>query len=300
MNRYINCIAHKSSEGNLLIGNDRTALVDCGMAFCAGGTIQRVKDALKQRPLDYIILTHTHYDHIGALPFFINEWPELRTVTSATGAEVLLKATPRRVIRELSLAAAEKYGAMTDTTFSGDVLLNTDVLHSDIIVKEGESVSLGGLTVEVFEAPGHTRDSINFFIPELEMLIGNETPGVLMPDGSVYPGYLSSYTDTINSIEKCRKIPFKQLSLPHRGLVSSEDGKGYFDKALSANIACRDFILGMKKKGLNEDEMQDSYYQHYCNETLLSFHPIEAFLVNTSARISTTLREYEASLNTGL
>jgi len=117
MDRFVNCIAHQSSEGQLLIGDNYTALFDCGMMFCGEKTIQNVKNALNdravnmnnthKRTLDYIFLTHTHYDHIGALPYFRKEWENVRVVTGETGAAVLLKNTPRRVIRELSLAARE-------------------------------------------------------------------------------------------------------------------------------------------------------------------------------------------------
>ena len=180
MNRYINCMAHKSSVGNLIIGETHTAMIDCGMAFCAGGTIQRVKDALKGKTLDYILFSHTHYDHIGALPYFKKEWPLVRVITSAAGAAVLLKDTLRRVIRELSLVAAERHGITLDTAY------NDDVFQGDIIVEDGDRIDLGGLTVEVFETPGHTRDSLSFLIPELELFIVNETVGVLLPDGTLY------------------------------------------------------------------------------------------------------------------
>ena len=52
MKRYINCIAHSSSDGNLLIGGESSALFDCGMAFCAKDTIQNVKNALAGRFVD--------------------------------------------------------------------------------------------------------------------------------------------------------------------------------------------------------------------------------------------------------
>ena len=286
---YINCIAHESSEGNLLIGDTHSAFIDCGMAFCAAETIQKAKKALGGRPLDYIFLTHTHYDHIGALPSFRNEWPQLRTVTSAAGAEVLLKDTPRRVIAELSLVAGQAYGITAESL--SDVFLDTSVFRGDVIVKDGDSICLGGLTVKVLETPGHTRDSLSFIIPELELLILSETLGVLMPDGSVYPCYLTGYADTISSIEKCRKISHRFLSVSHRGIITAEEAKGFFDKALAANTACRDFILGMKDKGLDEDQMQDLFFQQYCSEALLSFQPKEAFMTNARATIACTLRE---------
>ena len=276
---YINCIAHNSSEGQLVIGGDRAALFDCGMAFCAGETVERVKNALGGRPLDYIFLTHTHYDHIGALPFFREAWPEVRAVTSEAGAAVLLKDTPRRVIRELSSVAAKAQGAPCDFSYSDDAF------RADVTVKDGDAVPLGGLSVGVLETPGHTRDSLSFFIAGLELLILCETPGVLMPDGTVYPCYLTSYHDTVRSIGKCRRIGYRALALPHRGITDNTDG--FFDKALAANAACRDFILGMKEKG--EAEMLEAFYRRYASEVLLSYQPKEAFFANARATVACTV-----------
>jgi len=285
MERFINCIAHKSSDGQLLIGDDFTALFDCGMMFCADKTVQNAKEALKGRTLDYMFLTHTHYDHIGALPFFRNEWKDLRVVTNETGAAVLLKSTPRKVIRELSLAAAQTYN------FNFNAEYDDDLFRADIIVKDEEIISLGGLSVKTIFTPGHTRDSLAFFIPELELLIINETPGILMPDKKIYPCYLTSYIDTIASIKKCSQISFKYLSMPHRGTAGSEEADGFFEKALEINNACRDFILGMKNKNYSEDEMLDSYFNKYGTETLLSYQPKEAFFANAKAAINCTLKE---------
>ena len=255
------------------------------MAFCARDTIQKVKDALGGRPLDYILCTHTHYDHIGALPFFRQEWPQLRAVTCAAGAAVLLKPTPRRVIRELSVAAAQMLGAAVDTAYSDDAF------RGDVIVQDGECISLGGLTAEVLETPGHTRDSLSFFMPEIAVLALNETTGVLAPDGSVYPGYLTSCADAINSIEKCRAVPYKYLSLPHRSIVSDAEADGFFDRALAVTNACRDFIKGMQEQGLSEDAMQEKFFERYGSDALLSFQPKDAFMANARATIACALRE---------
>jgi 2-aminobenzoylacetyl-CoA thioesterase len=289
MERYINCIADKTSEGNLLIGEKYSALFDCGMAFCADITIKNVKNALKGRPLDYLFATHTHYDHIGSLPYFRKEWSSLKLVTSQAGAAVLLKDTPRRVIRELSIVAAKEYNAQIDTSYSDDDF------HADVVVKEGDIISLGDLSVKILETPGHTRDALSFFIPELELLITCESTGILLPDDNVYPLYLTSYTDTVNSIKKCQKIPFKYLSLPHKGIAEEKDAKVFFDRSLKVVTACKDFILDMNEKKLDQDTMFDMYYKKYGTEALLSYQPQDAFSVNAKATIACTLREFAPS-----
>jgi len=286
MERYINCIAHKTSEGNLLIGDEYTALFDCGMAHCANGTIQNIKNALNGRQLDYLFITHTHYDHIGSLPYLRKEWPLLRLVTSQTGATVLLKDTPRKVIRELSMVAVKKHNSKVDTAY------NDDAFHADVIVKDGDTIPLGGLSVKTLETPGHTRDSLSFFIPELELLIVSETTGFMTPDGTVYPTYLTSFNAAIDSIEKCRNTPYNFLSFPHRGIAAKKDADGFFDKALTAVIGCRDFILDMNEKKLDKETMFEKYVQKYGSEKLYSYQPWDAFAVNARATIACTLREF--------
>jgi len=285
MQRHISCITHNSSEGRLLIGDERAAIVDCGMAFCAGATIDRVKNALNGRPLDYILLTHTHYDHVGALAYFREEWPDIRLATSEIGAAVLQKDTPRRVIRELSVTAAALYGS------DAAIAYNDDAFFADIIVKEGDSVELGGLAAVTVETPGHTRDSLCFLVPELELLMLNETPGVLMPDGSMYPCYLTGYKDTLQSIGKCKNAKHKVISLPHRGIIDGIEPVSFYEKALEINTVCFEFVSGMFKNGYGEDDIIKAYTDKYYNAVLGTFQPIEAFEANAKAIISCIARE---------
>ena len=282
-------MADNSSEGNLLTGDKFTALFDCGMAFCADDTIKNVKNALNGRSLDYLFITHTHYDHIGALPFFREEFPGLKLVTNETGAAVLLKDTPRRVIRELSLEAAKSKNAPSDAIYKYD----SGAFRADIIIKDGDIIDLGGVGVKSVETPGHTRDSISYFVAEYGLLILSETPGVLLPDGVIYPCYLTSYINTLDSIKKCAALDYKYLSLPHRGIADAEDTEGFFEKSEKSNRDCRDFILGMRKNSpeISDGDMLDLFFEKYASGIILQYQPKEAFLANARAAISCTLKE---------
>ncbi|MCL2664772.1 MAG: MBL fold metallo-hydrolase [Defluviitaleaceae bacterium] len=282
MENYINCIAHNSSEGNLLIGKTHTALFDCGMAFCATETISGIKKALKKKTLDYVFITHTHYDHIGSYPFIKTEWPGVKLVTCETGAAVLLKETPRKVIRKLSAEAAAMYGKNIAAEY------DENYFKADVIVKEGDVITLGGASVEVVETPGHTRDALSFFIQEPALLINCETSGVLLPDGSIYPCFLSSYSNTVETIKKCAKINFKHISFPHRSIVGGETASVYFERALAENERCKNFISGMILNGMSNDNMLAELKKKYYSKTLAGFQPLEAFLANAAAMIKSS------------
>jgi len=259
-NRYKNCIAHGFSEGNLLLGDDKTALFDCGSIFCAKETIENVKNALNGRPLDYIIASHIHFDHIGALPFFRQEWPDMKFVTSALGAELLLKDTPRRVIREMSIDAAN--------TFAPEALHLCDeydeaAFYADEVVNDGDVIELGGVSVHVLKTAGHTKDCISFYVPELHLLIANETLGIPGRGDSIFPSYLVSLNDTLDAISRCKAMAYKHLSVPHKGLIADDLAASYFDRAEKSMHAFRDLILDLYDRGASEEEILTAYAEKF-------------------------------------
>ena len=92
---------------NFFIEDSKTAVLDVGMCYDAPVSIALLKDLLKGRKLDYIMLTHSHYDHAGALTEYRKAFPEARVIASGKTASVFERDGARRVIKELSDAAAE-------------------------------------------------------------------------------------------------------------------------------------------------------------------------------------------------
>ena len=83
--------AGRGGEAILILGEERTALLDCGMAYCGSRMVENLKKELAGRKLDYVLLSHSHYDHIGALPYVKKAYPEAVTLGAEHARDVFLR-----------------------------------------------------------------------------------------------------------------------------------------------------------------------------------------------------------------
>ncbi|HEX7299371.1 MAG TPA: MBL fold metallo-hydrolase [Solirubrobacteraceae bacterium] len=116
-------------------GSDRALLVDPGDE---APRLLRAMDELSVDP-DAILLTHTHFDHIGAVA----------PVARATGAPVYC---PRA-----ELGALENPGAFTPPMFGA-----IEGWEAEHALDGGERLELAGFDVEVIATPGHSPGHVTF------------------------------------------------------------------------------------------------------------------------------------------
>ena len=86
-----------------------------------------------------ILLTHGHYDHIGS----VNE------VAAHFGCKIVGAAKEMPVFTDPALNCSQFVG--------GPI-----IVHPDILVSEGDKVTVGDMEFDVMETPGHTVGSICF------------------------------------------------------------------------------------------------------------------------------------------
>lgn len=185
----VNGFSHESNA--YLIDSRRKTLVDAGMDG------QRV---LKKLPdgLDLIVLTHCHFDHIGAVP----------EIVKATGAKVAIHEKDVPLISNPRATAALMFN------------VKQPAIKIDIVLKDGDTIDLEDKSLTVIHTPGHTPGSICLYDPVSKVLFTGDT---------VFEGGSFGRTDIggdeeqmIASLERLTKVDAAALYPGHGGAVTNK------------------------------------------------------------------------------
>jgi glyoxylase-like metal-dependent hydrolase (beta-lactamase superfamily II) len=267
----------RGADATLIIGSSATALYDCGMAYAYKETLRSLKERLGGRPLDYILVSHTHYDHIGALPYILDEYPDAKAVGSEYGRYVFTRPGARELIKKLGIAAEMQYGT------GHPEIIKSEGVRIDIVCHDGDEIDLGDRKIVCLETPGHTNCCMSFAVEPDGILFASESTGVCTGPGECNTAILKDYDEAMDSMRKCRDYGAKRIISAHYGITPEWYSKEYFDVFRKAAEEEKEYVTGLWEEGLSEEEMLERASRDAFSEERAGNQPYEAFLENTKA-----------------
>jgi glyoxylase-like metal-dependent hydrolase (beta-lactamase superfamily II) len=154
--------SHTYVLGN--VSSKDLSLIDPGLAGKGKYKIESIKKmGIGLKDIKRVIMTHTHFDHIGALPEIREEIPEAELWIHS------LEAAPIEKSDERTVYGMEMFQQMCQMQYGFKPGAFT--FRVDRKLEGGETVEIGGLSWEVFHIPGHSMGSIALYYKPKKILI---------------------------------------------------------------------------------------------------------------------------------
>ncbi|MBW2631083.1 MAG: MBL fold metallo-hydrolase [Deltaproteobacteria bacterium] len=266
-----------------LLASATPVLFDAGVAAMGPYYLRDIETYLgRTDTLGYLLLTHSHYDHCGSIPFLKEKIPGLKIGATAHAAKILQKPSVVEMMRTLNNNFAKVFGDLIEN--NEDIPFNA--VEVDLLLKDGDELDFGeGWTVRVIETPGHTKDSLSYYIPRIKATIAGEAAGVFHNDG-INPQFSSSYSDYITSLEKLTALDMDILALGHRNILTGDDIGRYLRDSIETTVSFKENIdRCLDRFSGDREKVVETIFGEIYDETVLMQQDKTSFLLNLRAQV---------------
>jgi len=213
----------------LLKGGDEYALLGGGMAYIVPDLIRQLEEyEIDESRIKRIIILHSHFDHCGIVPFFKKRLPHVKITASARAKELLAARKIIDSIEFLNQVLIMKYGIEDkakelDLSFTG--------VDIEEVVKDGEILPCGNLSMEIIEVPGHSSCSVAVYVREEKAMFASDAGGVPFGD-RVFTAANSNFDKYVESLDKMARYETEIHIAEHYGARTGEDGRAFLQKSM--------------------------------------------------------------------
>jgi len=279
-------VREKKGDAAFLIDNGKTAIMyDSGFAFTGYAVADRVRSILGERPLDYIFLTHSHYDHALGSVYAKKYYPTAKVVAGEYAAKIFAKPSARSLMRELDGKYAKKCGVDEYE----DLI---DALSVDTAVNDNDLINAGDLEFRVISLPGHTKCSVGFYCQRKKLLLGCETLGVFNGKNDIVPSYLVGYVMTMDSIRKAQALDIENIVVPHYGLLTGSTARLYLQKSYETTKKTTEEFVALMKDGKTNADILQVFKDKFYHGEIIDAYPIDAMTLNVGIMTELIRKEF--------
>jgi glyoxylase-like metal-dependent hydrolase (beta-lactamase superfamily II) len=184
----------------LIKGTHKNMLIDTGLAANYPQLEAAMMEiGLKPSDIHFIVLTHEHFDHIGATSFFY---------------ENAVVAAQRLAANKIELQ--DEFVTMVKSRDSSAI-----AFHADVWLEHDTMIDLGNYRLRALHTPGHTSGCICLYEPNEGLLFTGDTVFA----GGTLSGIFGSgnISDYMNSLERLSTLRVNQLYPGHGWLSDSPE-----------------------------------------------------------------------------
>ncbi len=265
-----------------LVETEKSAFVyDTGFGFSGAETAANVKKVLGDKPLNAILLTHSHFDHALGAPYIKDLYPEAKVVASTHAAEVFPRDGAKKIMQQMDDAAAAMYRAPA---------VPVREVIPDQIVSDGDLVDTGDMVFRTVALPGHTWCSVGYYCEEEKFFLSCETIGVYAADFGIIPIFLIGYNVAMDSIRRAMTLDVETILMPHTDLVQGDVNSMIAESFKNSEKTAAE-IMDLYRSGADEKQMMGIIFQRYYTDYVRTLTPEAAFALNAGHMVKCIVKD---------
>ena len=256
------CLGREESGVYLLEGDDSSMIVSGGMSYIVSDILQQFNEfGIDEKRIKKLLILHSHFDHVGIVPFIKRRHPKIEVYASQRGWEVLQMDKAILTINEFGRNVARRMGK-GDVYSAYDLEWRKDV--SGTTIREGDRIDLGGLEVSILEIPGHSSCCIAAYVPELKALFPTDGGGIPF-DKTIVSSGNSNYTQYQQSLERLKDLEVDYYCADHYGYVTGAEAREFISRSIESAKKNRAWMEEVYRSTRDIDaaaqELTSSFYQ---------------------------------------
>ena len=248
-----NLMGAKESLALYVVENDgMRMLIDTSSPIQSRRTVQKMKE-LGIYPINKILLTHSHWDHIQAAE-------KLRKLMKETDVEVL--------------ASEKAIDNLKDPKIMNDVFENEmfEVQSKPVVdvtpLKEGDVIDLNGLKLEVLNFFGHTMDSIALYDEKNKNIFVGDAIGAVLDNNPIEPPFMPpdfNEQELLKTYQKLRDMKDKlnSICLGHFGVLTENDFNKILEEIEEFYYKTRDSIIKWYNENPSLESLTSKYFETF-------------------------------------
>lgn len=154
----------------LVLGDSKAALLDTGIGL---GSLRKYIERICPRPIDFIILTHGHLDHVNG----VGEFKDVPVYLHPLDKDLMRRHANVDKRIEYTKQSWQRMGRTPPAFCEADVVPVYDP-EKTLPLTNGQRFDLGGISIEAVHTPGHTQGMTMLLLPEERVMLFGDACGV--------------------------------------------------------------------------------------------------------------------------
>jgi glyoxylase-like metal-dependent hydrolase (beta-lactamase superfamily II) len=259
-----------------LIKGETFAIIEGGVSGITYPFLQQLaQENVSPEAISYLIIPHSHFDHMMVFCTLKERYPWMKIVTSKLNQAIF---SSERILskifesdRKVTLALMER-GLISEAPS----LSSPPSFPVDLALEEGSSLDLGrGIKIKFIETPGHSPDLLSGFLEEEGILFCSDGAGFYTPPDFFRPNYWYRLDEAEKSIDRMKMLDPGILCRGHYGAIMGKEAVRYHLQRSQQSIEeFKAFVLEWINRGDSIEEITKEVTEKY-SKGFLQFFPSE-------------------------